>query len=78
MSEPINEEQQQPTPESEPRRAGALAQTVSNHILKQEATRDSEAAWTAANEEPAFDKRKGESNFGRRVFGKIALASAQP
>ena len=63
------------TEEPQARRAGALAQAVSNQIAEQEAVRDSEAAYAAADEEPAFNKRTGESNFGKRLSAKIQIAT---
>jgi len=57
------------------RRAGDLSRAVAAQIEEQRSQQATDAAMQAAYEEPAFDKRKGESNFGRRVAAKIALAN---
>jgi len=54
-----------------------LAEVVAENISSQRQEIEADANLAAAEEDPKFDKRKGESNFGRRVAAKIALSQQQ-
>ena len=58
-----------------PRTPGETARKVAAEIQSQRDQAASEAAWAASEEEPAFNVRTGESNFGKRLAAKIHLAN---
>jgi hypothetical protein len=66
-TDPINKQ-------SQPRQPGALAAAVARRIADQKQSVATQRAIAATEQEPAFDKRTGQSNFGARVAGKIALS----
>ncbi len=66
-----------PTEEPQKRQAGALAAAVAANIEEQREAQAIEAAYAVADQEPAFDRRKGESNFGKRIAAKIRLTQQQ-
>ena len=54
-----------------------LAEIVGEEVDRQRAEAAAEADYYAAEEEPAFNPRTGQSNFGSRVAAKIRLAQQQ-
>ena len=61
--------------EEQPKRR--LADLVAEEVGEQRAVEALNAAYQAAQEEPAFDKKSGTSNFGRRLSAKIQLSQEQ-
>jgi hypothetical protein len=51
-----------------------LSEVVGDNIASQLQEIEAKAFYEAANEEPAFDKRSGTSNAGRRIAAKIQVA----
>jgi len=60
-----------PFEETQPRQR--LADLVAAEVGEQRAVEALNSAYAAAEEAPAFDKRSGTSNFGRRLAAKIHL-----
>jgi len=67
METPIEETQPRPR----------LADLVAQEVGEQRAVAALNAAYEAAAEPPAFDKRSATSNIGRRVAAKIQLAQQE-
>jgi hypothetical protein len=57
------------------RQPGTLAAAVAAQVTEQREAQALDAAWTAGEEEPSFDKRSGTSNFGKRLASKIQIAA---
>ena len=68
-SEPNNETQPQP------RRR--LCERVAEEVGAQRQAAEMDAFEEAAFADPAFDKRSGTSNFGKRVAARVQIATRQ-